>query len=100
MHRSEWENDMLSSGHLFFYLADEEGNALTLGSDNLDIHESSLLVTGSRMNVGGWQLHLKAMVIWQWFAVVKTLDLFVLVIACNQIIKWINYQPKVLCVRA
>ncbi|XP_044490914.1 mannosyl-oligosaccharide glucosidase GCS1 [Mangifera indica] len=58
---SEWENDMLSSGHLFFYLADEEGNALTLGSDNLDIHESSLLVTGSRMDVGGWQLHLKAM---------------------------------------
>lgn len=71
---------MLSHGHLFFYLADEEGNALTLSRDNLDIHESSLLVTGSRMDVGAWQLHLKAMVIWQWFAVVKSLDLFVLLL--------------------
>lgn len=53
---------MLRSAHLFFYLADEEGNALSLSGDVLDIRESSLLAYGSRMDVGGWQLHLESTV--------------------------------------
>ncbi|KAG2706653.1 hypothetical protein I3760_05G113800 [Carya illinoinensis] len=46
--------------HLFFYMADEDDNALSLNRD-FDIHEDSILVSGSRMDVGGWQLHLKSM---------------------------------------
>ena len=53
---------MLRSAHLFFYLADEEGNALSLSGDVLDIRENSLLAYGSRMDVGGWQLHLESVV--------------------------------------
>ncbi|XP_015894405.1 mannosyl-oligosaccharide glucosidase GCS1 isoform X2 [Ziziphus jujuba] len=49
------------SGHLFFYVADEDGHSLSLGGDSLDIHESSLLASGSRMDVGRWQLHLKSL---------------------------------------
>ncbi|KAJ4710863.1 mannosyl-oligosaccharide glucosidase GCS1-like [Melia azedarach] len=58
---SRWDNNIQRSGHLFFYLADEDGNALTLSRDILDIHDSSLLATGSQADIGGWQLHLKAM---------------------------------------
>lgn len=50
------------SGHLFFYVADEDGRPLRLGGDSLDIHESSLLTSGTRMDVGSWQLHLKSQV--------------------------------------
>ncbi|PON82830.1 Glycoside hydrolase [Trema orientale] len=50
-----------SSGHLFFYLADEGGSALSLSRDTLDIHHNSLLTSGSRMDVGSWQLHLKSL---------------------------------------
>ncbi len=53
---------MWRTGHVFFYMADEDGNALRLSRDNLDILEGSLLASGSRMDVGGWQLHLKSMV--------------------------------------
>lgn len=56
---------MQRTGYLFFYVADEDGNALSLGRDMFDIHESSLLAIGSRVDIGGWQLHLKGMVIWQ-----------------------------------
>lgn len=52
----------MPNSHLFFYVADEDGNALTLGRDALDGRESSLLAAGSRIDVGGWQLRLKAMV--------------------------------------
>lgn len=58
---SRWNNDMPRSGYLFFYVADEDGNALSLGRDTFDIHESSLLAIGSRVDIGGWQLHLKGM---------------------------------------
>ena len=51
---------MLRNAHLFFYLADEEGNALSLSGDVLDIRENSLVAYGSRMDVGGWQLHLES----------------------------------------
>ncbi|KAI4336596.1 hypothetical protein L6164_015105 [Bauhinia variegata] len=46
---------------LFFYLADEGGNVLSVGGDGLNINENSLLASGSRMDIGGWQLHLKSM---------------------------------------
>ncbi|CDY15728.1 BnaA07g08990D [Brassica napus] len=46
--------------HLFFYLADEGGNVLKLGKNVLDLKESSLLASGSRADVGKWQMHLKS----------------------------------------
>ena len=49
-------------GHLFFYLADEGNNALSLGRGVVDVHESSCLASGSREDVGNWQLHLKSAV--------------------------------------
>ncbi|XP_024007952.1 mannosyl-oligosaccharide glucosidase GCS1 [Eutrema salsugineum] len=52
--------DAKRSAHLFFYLADEGGNVLNLGHDNLDFQGSSLLVSGSREDVGDWQIHLKS----------------------------------------
>ncbi|KAK1403205.1 Mannosyl-oligosaccharide glucosidase [Heracleum sosnowskyi] len=48
------------TGHLFFYLADEGNNALSLGRGVVDVHESSILASGSREDVGNWQLHLKS----------------------------------------
>ncbi|XP_075658252.1 mannosyl-oligosaccharide glucosidase GCS1-like isoform X2 [Castanea sativa] len=59
--QSERSEDMLRTAHIFFYMADEDGHALSLSTDNLDVHEGSLLASGSRMDVGGWQLHLKSM---------------------------------------
>ncbi|KAK9276690.1 hypothetical protein L1049_006226 [Liquidambar formosana] len=53
--------EMWRSAHLFFYLADEDGNTLSLSRDTLDIRENSLLALGSRMDVGSWQLHLESM---------------------------------------
>ncbi|EEF47487.1 mannosyl-oligosaccharide glucosidase GCS1 [Ricinus communis] len=58
--KSDWNNEMLQNGHLFFYLADEDGTALSLGRDNIDIHENSLLASGSRADVGDWQLYLES----------------------------------------
>jgi len=54
--------DMPETVHLFFYLADEAGNALSLSRDLLDIHEDSLLAFGSRTDVGSWNLHLESKV--------------------------------------
>ncbi|OWM89753.1 hypothetical protein CDL15_Pgr024501 [Punica granatum] len=51
----------MKNAHLFFYLADEEGNALELSRDSYDIHDNSLLASGSRMDIGSWQLHMKSM---------------------------------------
>ena len=47
---------------LFFYLADEAGNALNLSRKNLNVHTDSLVASGSREDIGDWQLHLKSMV--------------------------------------
>lgn len=58
----ENSEELLRSAHLFFYLADEDGNALTVGEDSSGIHENSLLASGSRMDVESWQLHLKSLV--------------------------------------
>ncbi|XVF02716.1 hypothetical protein REPUB_Repub04eG0198300 [Reevesia pubescens] len=55
-----WNDEMQKNVHLFFYLADEDGNALSLGRDILDIHENSLLASGLQTDIGGWQLHLKS----------------------------------------
>ncbi|XP_057949553.1 mannosyl-oligosaccharide glucosidase GCS1 [Malania oleifera] len=57
---SRLNEEIWRNGHLFFYLADEDGNALSLGTDNLDVRENSLLASGSRMDVGSWQLHLES----------------------------------------
>ncbi|KAF1887903.1 hypothetical protein Lal_00023911 [Lupinus albus] len=46
---------------IFFYLADEGGNVLDISRENFNAHESSLLVSGSRPDIGDWQLHLKSM---------------------------------------
>ncbi|KAL7226986.1 hypothetical protein ACSBR1_021952 [Camellia fascicularis] len=47
--------------HLFFYLADEDGNALSLSRETLNIRENSLLAFGSRTDVGSWNLNLESM---------------------------------------
>lgn len=60
--RSKWNKKHESSAQLFFYLADEGGNALHLSSQNLNVHEDSLLASGSRIDIGDWQLHLKSSV--------------------------------------
>ncbi|XP_071696005.1 mannosyl-oligosaccharide glucosidase GCS1-like [Rutidosis leptorrhynchoides] len=53
--------DMPDSAHLFFYVADEGENEISLGRSVSEIYEKSLLAFGSRPDVGGWELHLKSM---------------------------------------
>ncbi|XP_020592219.1 mannosyl-oligosaccharide glucosidase GCS1 [Phalaenopsis equestris] len=50
-----------SSAHLFFYIADEDGNSLSLGRERLEYQDDILLSSGSRGDVGGWEFHLKSM---------------------------------------
>ncbi|KAE9454234.1 hypothetical protein C3L33_13867, partial [Rhododendron williamsianum] len=59
---SKLSEDLQQTAHLFFYLADEDGNALSLSRDLLDIHDNSLLAFGSRKDIGSWHLHLTSMV--------------------------------------
>ncbi|XP_059624181.1 mannosyl-oligosaccharide glucosidase GCS1-like [Cornus florida] len=59
--KSRLDEEMQTMGHLFFYLADEDANALSLSRDALDIRENSLLAFGSRKDIGGWHLHLESM---------------------------------------
>lgn len=49
---------MLNTAHLFFYMADEGGKSFNLGRGVLDIHDDSVLASGSRSDTGDWQLHL------------------------------------------
>ncbi|CAK9144298.1 unnamed protein product [Ilex paraguariensis] len=58
--KSSVNEEMLRNVHLFFYMADEDGNALSLGRGATDIHVSSVLAFGSRTDVGGWQLNLES----------------------------------------
>ncbi|XP_023541215.1 mannosyl-oligosaccharide glucosidase GCS1 [Cucurbita pepo subsp. pepo] len=58
--KSEEAKELLKTGHLFFYLADEDGNALSLSRDAMNIPETSLLASGSRRDIGNWQLHLES----------------------------------------
>lgn len=48
--------------HLFLYMADEGGYVLSLGGDNMGIHDNHILAFGSRNDVGSWQLHLESKV--------------------------------------
>lgn len=52
--------EMPEAAHLFFYVADESENALSLGRSVAEIHEKSLLAFGSRPDVSDWELHLKS----------------------------------------
>ncbi|CAL9118938.1 unnamed protein product [Musa textilis] len=47
-----------STAHLFFYVADEEGNSLGVQRQKFESHDSTLLAFGERNDVGGWELHL------------------------------------------
>ncbi|CAK8578389.1 unnamed protein product [Lathyrus sativus] len=60
--KSKWNEEFGKGGQLFFYLADEGGNVLNVGREKLSIRESSLLASGSRTDIGDWQLHLKSTV--------------------------------------
>ncbi|KAL8201349.1 hypothetical protein R6Q57_012688 [Mikania cordata] len=53
--------DVPDAAHIFFYIADEGQNAISLGRSVSEIYEKSLLAYGSRADVGGWELHLKSM---------------------------------------
>ncbi|KAF5741156.1 putative mannosyl-oligosaccharide glucosidase [Tripterygium wilfordii] len=46
--------------HIFFYLADEDEIVLSVRKEIIDFRDNSLLATGSRAEIGGWQLHLKS----------------------------------------
>ncbi|KAK9120050.1 hypothetical protein Scep_018143 [Stephania cephalantha] len=58
--RNEFDVEALGVGHLFFYLADEEGNSINVGRERLDVRDGSLLASGSRKDVGDWELHLSS----------------------------------------
>ncbi|BAT74349.1 hypothetical protein VIGAN_01200000 [Vigna angularis var. angularis] len=59
--KSKWNEEFGKGAQLFFYLADEAGNALDVSREKLNIHEDSLLATGTRGDIGDWQLHFKSM---------------------------------------
>ncbi|KAL3511427.1 hypothetical protein ACH5RR_030828 [Cinchona calisaya] len=44
--------------HVSFYVADESGNALNLGSGAVDADDESILASAYQSDVGNWQLHL------------------------------------------
>ncbi|VFQ71484.1 unnamed protein product [Cuscuta campestris] len=54
------DEEMLKKVNLFFYMADEGGNALTLGEGAIDTNHESTIALGSHSDVGGWELHLKS----------------------------------------
>ncbi|XP_027344066.1 mannosyl-oligosaccharide glucosidase GCS1 isoform X2 [Abrus precatorius] len=58
--RSKWNEEFGRGAQLFFYLADEGDYALDVSRENLNVHEDSLLASGSRADIGDWQLHLKS----------------------------------------
>ncbi|CAH2034022.1 unnamed protein product [Thlaspi arvense] len=53
-------DDVKKRVHLFFYVADEGGDVVSLGKDVLSLKDSSILASGSRADVGNWQMHLKS----------------------------------------
>ena len=57
---SRLSENMPEAAQLFFYVADEGENALSLGRSVTEIYEKSLLAFGSRHDVGDWELHLKS----------------------------------------
>ncbi|XP_028772194.1 mannosyl-oligosaccharide glucosidase GCS1 [Neltuma alba] len=59
--KSEWDEEFGGNAQLFFYLADEGGHVLSVSGDYLNNHEDSIIASGSRTDIGDWQLHLKSM---------------------------------------
>ncbi|KAK7359395.1 hypothetical protein VNO77_01353 [Canavalia gladiata] len=58
--KSKRNEEFGRGAQIFFYLADEGGDTLNLSRENLNIHQDSLLASGSRADIGDWQLHLKS----------------------------------------
>ncbi|PIA51188.1 hypothetical protein AQUCO_01100191v1 [Aquilegia coerulea] len=56
--KEKLDEEIWRTGHLFFYLADEEGNSLSVGRERIDSRDGSLFASSSRKDVGGWELHL------------------------------------------
>ncbi|OAY72671.1 Mannosyl-oligosaccharide glucosidase GCS1 [Ananas comosus] len=46
--------------HLFFYLADEEGKSFDMGRQDFEHRNTILLASGTRNDVGSWELHLQS----------------------------------------
>ncbi|KAK8928705.1 Mannosyl-oligosaccharide glucosidase GCS1 [Platanthera zijinensis] len=49
-----------STAHLFFYIADEAVKSLSFVREDFAYHDGFLLASGSREDVGGWQVQLKS----------------------------------------
>lgn len=54
------DEEVGGTGHLFFYLADEEGNSIKIGRERLDTRDGTLFASGSHKDFGGWELHLSS----------------------------------------
>ncbi|KAJ3678273.1 hypothetical protein LUZ60_002076 [Juncus effusus] len=65
--RLDLKNEMLNDGaeematHLFFYIADESGKSFTMESQEAYRHGTTLLASGSREDIGDWQIHLNSL---------------------------------------
>lgn len=62
MLKNRLNDEVKRSTNLFFYLADEGDNVLNLSKNVLKLKESSLMASGSRSDIGNWQMHLKSQV--------------------------------------
>lgn len=62
MLKNRLNDEVKRSADLFFYLADEGGNGVNLGKDVVGLKDSSVLASGSRQDIGNWQMHLKSQV--------------------------------------
>ncbi|CAL5415749.1 unnamed protein product [Camellia sinensis] len=54
-------SEVMQTVHRFFYLVNEDGNALSLSRETLNIRENSLLAFGSQTDVGSLNLNLESM---------------------------------------
>ncbi|CAL0329723.1 unnamed protein product [Lupinus luteus] len=61
INKSKLNEELERDAQIFFYLADEGGNVLDISRENLNTQKGSLLASGSRPDIGDWQLHLKSM---------------------------------------
>ncbi|KMZ58741.1 Mannosyl-oligosaccharide glucosidase [Zostera marina] len=52
------DDEQSHPSHLFFYIADEEGNSLNLGNHIFNLKDNTCLAFGSRKDVGAWELHI------------------------------------------
>ncbi|VAH68854.1 unnamed protein product [Triticum turgidum subsp. durum] len=56
--RSSLSEAQQSATHLFFYIADEDRNLITVGSHETYLSGHALLAFGLHDDIGGWELHL------------------------------------------